>query len=141
MITGDQVVKEAESWLNTPFHHRAMIKHVGVDCAHLIIGVFSDLGVFPGFKPDDYPHDWHLHRSEERFVGYLEQYADMVNDPLPGDVAMFKFGRCVSHGAIVISWPMIIHSYVGQGVVRANAEQNQQLRNRLAGFWRIKGVA
>lgn len=140
MITGEQIVKEAETWLNTPFHHRAMIKGVGVDCAHLLIGVFSALGAFQEFRPTDYPNDWHLHRSDERFLGYMAAYATEVDEPKVGDVALFRFGRCVSHGSIVIEWPMVIHAYIGQGVVRANAIESPKLRGRLACFWRMRGT-
>ena len=33
------VVAEAIAWLGTPYHHRARIKGVGVDCAQLALGV------------------------------------------------------------------------------------------------------
>ena len=33
-----------------------------------------------------------------------------------GDVIIWRFGRCFSHGAIYIGGGMIIHSYIGQGV-------------------------
>lgn len=137
-ITGEQIVAEARTWLGTPFHHRAIIKGVGVDCAHFLIGVFSSLGLLKMFEPDDYPPDWHLHNSEEKFLEYLKSRAVRITDPQPGDVVMFKFGRCASHSAIVIEWPRIIHSYVKQGVVYANADESD-LRGRVHSFWRIKG--
>ena len=31
--------------------------------------------------------------------------------PGPGDVAVFRFGRTFSHGAIVTDWPRLIHAY------------------------------
>ena len=40
-----------------------------------------------------------------------------VAEPLPGDIVLYKFGRCFSHAGIVIAWPQIIHSYRGLGVV------------------------
>ena len=140
MITAEQILAEADSWLLTPFHHRGLVKGVGVDCAHFLIGVFSAVGAFPLWQPEDYPPDWHLHRGEERFLGYLEQYANRVDDPHPGDVAMFRFGRCVSHGSIIVRWPRIIHAYIGQGVVYADANTSPKLRGRIDTFWRIKGI-
>jgi len=39
------VVAAARSWIGTPFHHRARLKGVGVDCSGLIVGVCRELGL------------------------------------------------------------------------------------------------
>ena len=54
--------------------------------------------------------------------------------PEPGDVAVFKFGRCYAHGAIVTEWPMLIHSWVNGGVLRGDATQ-PMLANRPVRFF------
>ena len=136
MISGQQIVEEAKTWLGTPFHHRAIIKGVGVDCAHFLIGVYSSLGIVQKFEPADYPPDWHLHQGAEKFLGYIKERATRVHDPQPGDVVMFKFGRCASHSAIVVEWPRIIHAFIRQGVVYANAN-DAELHGRVHSFWRI----
>jgi hypothetical protein len=48
-----------------------------------------------------------------------------VPAPEPGDVAIFKFGRCYAHGVIVTKWPLMIHSWVdgGVGVMRGDVTQ------------------
>lgn len=140
MIKPEDVIDEAKTWLETPFHHEAMIKGVGVDCGHLIMGAFSAVGAFAAFKPDDYPPDWHFHRGEERFLDCLRKVADPVGDPLPARVVMFRFGRCASHGGIVIEWPLIIHAYFGQGVVFSDISENLKLRGRVHSFWQVRGV-
>ncbi len=135
----EEILAEAESWILTPFHHRACIKGVGVDCAHFLIGVFSNVGMGgpPGQQVEEYPPDWHFHRSEERFLAYIKKYCREVKSPKPGDIAMFRFGRCASHGAIVVEWPRVIHAYKGQGVVYSDADQ-AELQGRLHSFWRAK---
>ena len=40
-----------------------------------------------------------------------------VEGPLPADIALWRFGRCFSHGAIIIDWPLVIHAYAGRGCV------------------------
>ena len=135
----NRVVEEAKSWLGTPFHHHAMVKGAGVDCAHFLIGVFSNAKMAPVVQTEDYPPDWHFHRDEERLLGYVKRYADQVEESRPGDIALFKFGRCVSHAAIVLGWPVVIHSYYGQGVVITDATGNE-LGGRLHSFWRVKGI-
>jgi cell wall-associated NlpC family hydrolase len=47
--------------------------------------------------------------------------------PEPGDVALFKFGRCYAHGAIITEWPRLIHAWVGVGVLEDNAETRPEL--------------
>lgn len=43
------VVAEAKTWIGTGFHHEARIKGAGVDCAQLLIAVFSACGFVPEF--------------------------------------------------------------------------------------------
>jgi NlpC/P60 family putative phage cell wall peptidase len=118
------VVAEAESWLLTPYHHRARLKGVGVDCAQILIGVYAAVGLVEPFDAGDYPMDWMLHRDEERYLAWVEQYAHEVAAPQPGDIAVWRFGRTFSHGAIVIGWPNIIHAYrPDRMVARGDASQ------------------
>ena len=136
-MKSELILSEAQSWIRTPFHHKAMIKGVGVDCAHFVIGVFHETGLGPDLKVEDYSPDWHLHQGGERFLNYLRQYCDQVEDPQPGDIAMFQFGRCASHAAIVVEWPKVIHAYYGQGVVYTSAD-DVELKGRLHSFWRAR---
>lgn len=133
----DRVLSEALSWAGTPWHHEADIKGVGVDCAFFLIRVFHSAGVIPDVNPRPYPPDWHFHRDEERFIGWLTQFADEVESPEPGDVAVFKFGRCFAHGAIVIDWPLVIHSQIGE-CVREQDANSGQLAGREVKFFRTK---
>lgn len=112
------IVAAALQWLRTPYHHRARIKGVGVDCAMLLWAVFVDeLRLVPPVDFDEYPHDWMLHRSEERFLQAVQTCARAVDDPQPGDVVLYKIGRCYAHAAIVIAWPTIIHADIRSGAV------------------------
>ena len=100
------------AWERTPWRHRAAVRGAGVDCGQFLRVVFRDAGLVPDFDTGAYPPDWHLNRSEERFIGIVRQFLDPIADapPLPGDVAVWRFGRCFAHGAIVIAWPSIIHA-------------------------------
>ena len=83
------------------------------------------------------PPDWHFHRDEERFLGWLLPYADEVAQPDPGDVVVFRFGRCYAHGGIVVAWPLIIHSYNQVGVREQDASAGK-LAGRPVKFYRVK---
>ena len=95
------VVTEAKTWIGTPFHHAARVKGAGVDCLMLLAEVYERAGVTTGrINPPFYVPDWHLHRDAERYMEGLLRYARPVDAPEPGDIALFRFGRTYSHGAI-----------------------------------------
>lgn len=134
------IIDSAMTWLGTPYHHRACVKGAGVDCAQIIKAVFLEVGLIEHFEEGDYPPDWMQHRSEERYLSFVTDRADLVDTPLPGDVALYKVGRCFAHGAIVVDWPLIIHaSNRDREVVLADGTQGW-LAGRELQFWRAKGL-
>lgn len=133
----NSVLTEAQTWLGTKWHHQARIKGVGVDCAMYLCAVYEAVGLTPHIDPRPYPADWHFHRDDERFLEWLKQYGRSVKKPLPGDVAVFKFGRTFSHGAIVKDWPLVFHCYIHETVREQDATQGA-LANRDVLFFRIK---
>ena len=118
------VVAGAREWLGTPYHHMGRIKGAGTDCLMMLAEVYEAAGVVPHIEVPFYPPDWHLHRDAERYLKGVMRYArEIQGPPQPGDVALFKFGRCFAHGAIVIDWPLLIHAWHNAGVLYANATQ------------------
>lgn len=120
------VIDEALTWERTPHHNGACIKGAGVDCGWLPIAVYSTVGLIPEIKPGRYPPDFMLHRNEEWYKGIADKYGKRLPEgqlPKKGDFALFKFGRIYSHGAIVIDWPRVIHSWTGIGVVQGLGNQ------------------
>lgn len=130
------LVQAARSWLNTPYHHRARIRGAGVDCAQLLIGAYADAGLIAAFDTGEYPPDWMLHREEERFLAWIDRYLVEVDQPMAGDVAIWRFGRSFSHGAIVTDWPEFIHAYRVAGCVcLGNLGQDLDLSRRSVRFY------
>ncbi len=108
-----RVVAEARSWIGTPYHNCGDLKGIGVDCGMLIVRVFVDSRLCAPFDPRPYSADWHLHRSEEKYLGFVLARSTETSAPLAGDIAVFRWGRCYSHGGI-ISCPQpltIVHAY------------------------------
>lgn len=141
MSTREAVVTEAMSWLHakTPYHHHARIKGVGVDCAQLLCGVFEAVGMVEPIDTGMYPVDWHMHRSEEMFSGWLEKYGALQAPDAAhqvGDVFLFKFGRTFSHGAILVADNLLVHSYIGMGVILSTFNE-QPLLDRPSQHWSI----
>lgn len=140
MVSREAVLAEALAWELTPFHHAARVRGAGVDCANLLVGVYHNVGLVPDLDLGHYPRDWHLHRSAERFLGWLERYGERVEAAEPGDVAAFRFGRCVSHGAIVLAWPRVLHAWSRAGAVIQADAGKEPLAGRLNSFWRVRGL-
>lgn len=132
------VVTEALSWLRTPHAHGQCVKGAGVDCGRYLLAVFGTCRLIEPIEPGQYPYDYHLHRNEERYLPLVERAAHPIQgDPKPGDIALFKFGRVISHGAIVVEHPLIVHAHIYQGVVVDSLEANVLFRERLVGYWSI----
>lgn len=125
-----RVRDEARRWIATPYHHRASLLGVGVDCARLLLEVFAGAELIDVFEPGSYSCDWHLHRGEEKYLEVIERYAKQIDPnetPIEerakdfraetGDILMWRVGRTFSHSAIITEWPFIIHAYLPSSIV------------------------
>lgn len=139
----DKVISEVRSWVSTPYHCQGDIKYSGVDCGMLLVRVFVDTGIFAPFDPRPYTDDWYMHRSEEKYLGYVFERTKEVKSPLPGDIMVFRFGRCYAHGAIVTRTTplMIVHAYQpARCVLEEDVHSNMILsdpirRPKIFSFW------
>ena len=113
------VVREARSWVRTPYHSCADIKGAGVDCGMLLVRVYVDTGHVESFDPRPYPSDWYLHRSEEKYLEIVERFSHQIEKPDVGDIMVFRFGRCYGHGGIITSiLPLtLVHAHRPAGMV------------------------
>jgi cell wall-associated NlpC family hydrolase len=122
----EAVLREAESWLRTPFHQNACLKGLGVDCGTILVAVYGAVGIrVPELATlPHFPKDWHLHAREETYLGILAQFApEIAGPPQPGDIVLFRVGRVYGHSGIVLAWPRVIHVYWGRGVEYADASK------------------
>mgnify|MGYP000334810130 FL=1 len=143
-LPSEALVQEARSWVGTPYHHMGDIRGVGVDCGMLLVRIFCDLGICAPFDPRPYTRDWHLHQSEERYLSYVyDNAAEISREELaPGDIILFQFGRCFSHGAIVTSVaPLtVVHAVHDYGmVVEEVADTSPEVMRRMqkSKFFRV----
>jgi len=115
------IVQEGLSWIGTPFVNCGDIKgrDGAVDCAMLAVRCYVDTGRLAPFDPRPYPPDWHRHKSEQRFLGWIQDTlgACEVEAPRLGDVVVYQFGRCFSHSGITINSTEIVHAFYIAGCV------------------------
>ena len=118
------VLAEAKTWLGTPYHHQGRIKGAGVDCLLLLCEVYHSAGLVPYIDPTPYPQNWHIHRSDERYLDGVTQYAQLTQAaPSIGDFVLFKFGRAYSHAGIYAGNDLLIHSLVDRGVIQTSLQE------------------
>ncbi len=114
-----RVCEEARSWVGTPYRQLGCVKgpQGAVDCSMLLVGCFVGAGILAPFDPRPYPPEWHLHRSEERYLAWMDLLARRTTTPQAGDVMVIRFGRCYSHAAIVMPEPdTVVHAYIRDGL-------------------------
>ena len=132
------VVSEALTWLRTPYHLNASVKGAGVDCGTFLIAAFHGVGLIDHVDLGMFKPDFHLHRSSEVYLDWVGQYCEQVDrDPLPGDIVLYRYGRIVAHGVLVIDWPRVIHAKQVGGVQYADALQPSMAtrQDSIHSFW------
>lgn len=128
MLTTDQrdvIVKEAKTWIKTPYRGHTCVKGVGTDCGQLLYGVFHAVGLLPEIElPKDYSLQVAKHRASTEYIGVVDKYFEEIpeSEVLPGDLVVYKLGLAYAHAAIVIRWPdYIIQAEAVHGVSGAHA--------------------
>lgn len=146
-ISPDEFAERVRAIIALMNYHGARYRHTGrtrvggVDCATLLLCGFGDAGLVDGAAElPPYPRDFHQHRSEELYLNVIEKFAHRVQrDAIPGDIALFKIGRVVSHSAVVLDWPLGLHAWSISGVVETVdviAAPELGLK-RFAGLWSV----
>jgi cell wall-associated NlpC family hydrolase len=132
-------IVEAKTWIGTPWHHQAHVKGAGVDCVWLLIKVFQHIGKLPeDYDPGNYSREWYFHKAEEKYMMGVEQYAKRLPEgqpPQPADVALYKIGKCVSHGGIVLDDKLLIHANRRNKRVEVAMLRDANLAPYLHSFW------
>jgi cell wall-associated NlpC family hydrolase len=100
MTTRAEIVAAARKWVDTPFHHQARLKGVGVDCVGLVIGVARELGlVAPDFDVVGYPRV----PDGTSLMGIVREHMTEIDRAAmqPGDVVVVSFDRDPQHLGIL----------------------------------------
>lgn len=104
----------------------------------LLAEVYERALLIPHIVPEHYPHDWHLHKDKERYLEWMQKYAEETTVARMGDVAIFKIGRTYSHAGIVVTWPSIVHAWFESCVEKTEVTINPQLARAPVKFFTLK---
>lgn len=142
MTIRETALQAAREWIGTPYHHRARVKGAGCDCLMLIIDAYTAAGLIPGdYIAPEYPADIMFHSDDSGYLDGVMAICDEVETPMPGDIAMWKFGKTWSHGAIVSDWPCVIHAYGPyRAVVEMSVNEDRRLSSRPVRFFSPRGI-
>jgi NlpC/P60 family putative phage cell wall peptidase len=135
------IIKEARTWLGTPFKHATGIKRVGCDCVFLCLRTMQARRLAPlDFDPRPYPRDWYMHKTEELILKGLSVHARQITEEeaTTGDIAVYRIGHTASHLAIIVDARYIIHAYAPQKIVGLH-ERRSPLRGHLDSYWSVLG--
>lgn len=140
-ITGEDLVKQARTWLQTPYHHAGRVKGVqgGVDCIGLIVGAACELGV-------EVPSDTTAYGRGDNLAlmadGLLE-FCTFNDRDLPlrlGDILIFRGGPILHHVGLYAGpeTNTMIHVYntVGKVVEQTVTPEWERLLYRV---YRLRG--
>ena len=128
------VVREARSWISTPYVLGARVKGAGIDCASLIAEVLIAGGLADREDLGVYSHDWFHHSENERYMLRLLRHAAKTMEAvayrstqiLPGNIVLTRAARSkvFNHGGIVTAWPKIVHA-VSPAVEEIDASRDE----------------
>lgn len=140
-----RVVAAARSHIGTPYLDCANVRGVALDCATFIAMAYCDAGIEAPFKFGQYAPDWYMHGNAELFLdGVMERAIEIEQTAaLPGDLVLYRFGRCYSHAGIVTDrgWPEIVHCFKQAKQVTIDNGDQGILQGRARRFFTRKAWA
>ncbi len=110
MTTRQTIINIVKTYENTPYLHQARLKHIGIDCAGLIIEVAKEAGIYE--EGSDYS-DYSRIPDGKTLQEQLNKYAIIKNksDLKEADIILFKLLDNPQHLGIYLGNNLIIHSY------------------------------
>ncbi len=124
MVTRQQIVDEARSWIGTKYHHQACVKGSGCDCLGLVRGVYQNITGQAPEKPPAYSKDWAETLQQETLIDAAERHLVRVDkeDLQAGNVIIFRFKprAMAKHAGILTSSDTMIHAHEKAPVSEVN---------------------
>lgn len=120
----EKIAEIAKKWVGAKYHHLGMVQYKDADCMTLLLQVYEEAGLIEHREPDYYPPDFLFHRGSEEYLEGVSEYGYKSKLYKKGNILLYKFGRVISHSAIIIDYPTIIHAVADNGIIFDNANQD-----------------
>ena len=136
MPTRDQIVESARLWLGTPWRHQHRARGQACDCAGLLIGIASELGLAEHIEIPAYGR----HPSAGTLLALCRQYMDEISigEAQPADVLVLAWSDQPGHLAMV-SDRGIIHAHISARRVVEHTMPRDWI-GRIRHAFRFRGV-
>lgn len=138
MITSQQLIDEARSWVGVPYRHQGRSRRTGVDCIGLIVAVAQRFELFPAHvrPPANYtrrPIDGQLERQVAALCTPIEA-------PEAGCLVLMRWNpRAPASHCGIITGENMVHAYGGNAKVVEHGFRGPWPR-RVHSLWRLPGV-
>jgi cell wall-associated NlpC family hydrolase len=107
----ETVCAAAREWEGTPYVPKGRVKGVGVDCGGFLYEVYNPIcGPFLSM-PDDYSADWSVHAENERYINFIREYVNEIEEPEVGGFSLYHMGLNYAHAAILLENGRYIHAW------------------------------
>lgn len=128
IVTGHDIVREAQSWKGTPWQHQGRSKGLAVDCVGLLVGIAAKLRL-PHMDRKAYAR---YPRGNE-LLDLLRDQMDEIRIAAPGDVlALWMRQRGIASHVAVRS---------DHGIIHACNRRKMVIEHTLDARWRERIVA
>ena len=126
------MLKQLQSWLNTPYQHQGRLKNIGVDCSGLIIGIAKELGLKNKHGDPVQDMSGYARVLQTNFLrtALLAQF-EPTDTPQLGDIVLFRIKRTPQHLGLLSE----------SGFIHAYAEVGKVVETRWDAYWRERVVA
>jgi len=131
------LLREAHSWIGTPYQHQASRKGAGCDCLGFIRGLYRLLHGSEPTVPADYAPEWAELKGEDLLLEAAHRYLHEVKGPLhqpkPAEVIVFRWApqSPCKHLGLMSGKDHFLHAYEAVGVVESPLVP--MWRNKIAG--------
>ena len=135
------IVREARSWIGTPWKHQGCLKGRSCDCVGLVKGVALELGLPVGLVDAERYRGYSRLPNPGTMLEGLDAHLGRVRPEAagPGDVLLFVIDGNPQHLAILSECGSIVHAYTqARGVVEQAIPPGW--RRRVIRAYRYPGV-
>jgi cell wall-associated NlpC family hydrolase len=124
MTTNQDIIHEARTCLDTPWHHVGRVKGVGLDCVGLIAVVANKFNI-PNADLPSYSRmpDGHTLVNQARKT----MREIRLEDAWPGDIPIFCFGRD--------KWPTHIGMFTDVGLIHTYTDVKKVTEHCINSWW------
>jgi lipoprotein Spr len=120
-VFSDNLVKEAESWIGTPYKYGGESRN-GVDCSGFVLQVYTALGV-------------RIPRTSNQQYDYVKKID--FDDKKTGDLIFFSKNSKINHVGIYLGSGEMIHASSNNGVVKQLID-DYYFGDKIVGVGRVK---